>query len=230
MDADEIVDSLSDTVPGDRIWIETEGIEGWFVVESARREYGEPERDQGGWVEGELTRYLIVPDGVRDGRDLVYHSGYLSAKTDGGEWHRPTIELPEEGDADDWRGEYREVQSATAVPEEMWEYREAALAESYSLRVTALRRAIHVDAAARYAASEQTCDVWWEYADEAEEESLNGFVGWLEAESLRELWDEVGERMFTGEDEEGDGDGLMDVEDRALTDSLSTLRYFHRSS
>lgn len=222
MEADKIVDTLAETESGDRVWIEAEGVEGWFTIESSMRTYTQPEKDLGRWVEGELTRHLIIPDEMREEMELVYRSGYLSAATESGEWRRPTIELPEEGDASDWTGERREVQSATVVPAEMWEFREAALGESYSLRVTALRRAIYLDAAARCAASERACDVWWDYIDEDDEPSLSGFVEWLEVETLRQLWREVGEQMFFGE-----GEGVMDVKDRALADTLSVLRYFH---
>ena len=40
----------------------------------------------------------------------------------------------------------------------------------------------------------------WDYREEAEERSLSGFISWLEVETLRQLWDDVGEQMFHREE------------------------------
>lgn len=93
-----------------------------------------------------------------------------------------------------------------------------------------MRRAIYVDAVVRYAASKEESGVWGDYSSESDEQSVSGFVEWLEVETLRELWGEFGEEMFPDErtdDGEDDEKGLFDVEDRALADTLSALRYFH---
>jgi hypothetical protein len=149
------------------------------------------------------------------------------------------LELPERWKGDgpnsdgETRGELRDVESIIVVPEKMWEYREQTLSETYSLRADSLRRVIYLDAAVRYVADvgrqeeaeqeegeEPTCDVWLEYADESEKPSLEGFISWMEVEDVGQLWLEVGFRMFFGEHK------VMEVRDRALADTLSTLRYF----
>jgi len=236
MDADEIVERVEEASERDRIHLVADGVSVWMLADGDRARLLEATEDAYGWDEGEFYRPLRPLEDEEERLGLVMPAASVISRTEKGDWERPTLTLAErwpEGvdgpeDADmpwnDWGGESREVQSVTVIPSEMWEYREQALDESYSLRATALRRAIWLDAAARYAASEQTCDVWWEYEEEAEEPSLSGFITWLEVETLRQLWDEVGKQMFVGEDE-----GVVGVGDRALADTLSTLRYFHSS-
>lgn len=105
---------------------------------------------------------------------------------------------------------------------EMWRRRQSAKSEADSLRSKSMLRAIYADSVVCYAASEEIGSVWDDYSSESDEQSVSGFREWLEVETLRELWLEFAEEMFYDDSVED----LIDVEDRALADTLSTLRYF----
>lgn len=181
-------------------------------------------RDVKGWYDHELSEgesYSLVVEFVDDDLDdeigAVATGGTLQL---GGSYNLYDLTLDVPATMTERTMSSAHLEVSPGIPDEMRSYREAAKSEADSLRSKSMRRVIYADTVARYAASEEKGGVWGDYSSESDEASVSGFVEWLEVETLREMWSELGEEMFPDEND------LFDVEDRALADTLSMTRYF----
>ncbi|WP_096391430.1 hypothetical protein [Halopenitus persicus] len=229
--SEELVDRLA-RVSVSSVWLEAEGVQGWFAVEN-EPEIRTPEKHRRGWDEGELRVLIRIAEEIRDEHGLVYPYGRVRAKTEEGEWQEPFVTLPErwksgvdsEQDAEmpseAWRGDRRDIGEMHVLTSEGWRMREGALEATEKVRSKAVERVVLVDAYVRYARETGVSGVWGEYVEEVTESSLTGFLDWLGEDEVERLLAEAVE-MFP------EREGVLDASGRTGWDAVFALQHFRR--
>jgi hypothetical protein len=127
-EAEDLADELLDDDTGDRLRIVTDDVTVWADV-GAIGIQNEPEKDENGWIEGEIWFDVRVDDEYVEEHGFVIADARISTKTKRGEWQQPAIVFAEEwaGDAgsaeevdnpvEDWEGERREIDRVTSTYE-----------------------------------------------------------------------------------------------------------------
>ncbi|UPV73199.1 hypothetical protein M0R89_11635 [Halorussus limi] len=126
--AEDLADELLDVDTGDRLRIVTNDVTVWADVGPIGEQMG-PEKDDHGWLEGEIWFDVRVDDEYVEENGFVLPDARVSAKTKRGEWQQPTVVFAEEweGNAssaeevdnpvEDWEGEMREIDRVTSTYE-----------------------------------------------------------------------------------------------------------------